>query len=100
MNPRFALYCDEVPDPPATTLWVDLLRWAVCVMDPEDKRLTFVAGCLSFATQNEGLTAKQSSACEAILKSLHQDWQNGILVCQNTAAPNEIKEIPPMVRKH
>ena len=92
--PTFTLTCDEVPDPPKSSLWADLLRWMVCVMDPADKRIAFVAGCLSSAIQKDGLTEKQAAACAAILSTVCQAWSDGILVCQNTMpAPDD--EQPP-----
>jgi len=100
MTPRFVLFCDEVPDPPESKVWVDLLRWMICVMDPDDKRLGFVAGCLSQACQNDGLTTRQAASCQAILETICRAWGDGILVCQNTEPPSDVKEIQPMVRKH
>lgn len=100
MTDRFTLFCDEVPNPPQSALWVDLLRWMICVMDPDDKRLAFVAGCLSHAMRAGGLSEKQSAACQSILGAMCRDWADGILVCQNTAPPSDVKEIQPMVRRH
>jgi hypothetical protein len=100
-TPRFTLTASETPDPPESTLWADLLRWMVCVMDPDDTRLAFVAGCLSHAMRNDnGLSGKQATACQAILDRLCTDWAEGVLVCQNTTPPSDTKEIQPMVRKH
>lgn len=100
MNPRFVLFCDEVPEPPKSNLWVDLLRWMICVMDPDDKRLAFVAGCLSHGLRNDGLSDKQAAACQAILDTICKAWAEGVLVCQNTTSPSDVKELQPMVRKH
>lgn len=98
--PRFTLLCDEVPEPPESPLWVDLLRWVVCVMDPDDRRIGFVAGCLSHACQHDGLSARQASACQAILNSVMKAWADGVLVCQNTVPTEGVKELPPIMRKH
>lgn len=100
MTPRFTLFCDEVPEPPESGLWVDLLRWMICVMDPADSRTAFVAGCLSYAAQNDGLSAKQAEACQAILNAVCKAWADGVLVCQNTIPPEDVKELQPMMRKH
>lgn len=98
--PRFALYRDEVPDPPPSSLWVDLLRWMICVMDPDDRRLSFVAGCLSHAAQTGILSEKQSNACQAILNTICRAWGEGTLVCQNNIPPDDVKLITPTMRKH
>ena len=93
--PTFTLSCDEVPDPPKSALWADLLRWMVCVMDPADKRIGFVARCLSSAVKNDGLTEKQAAACSAILSTVCQAWSDGILVCQNTISASDDDAEPP-----
>lgn len=100
MPPRFTLLSNEVPAPPQSALWVDLLRWILCVMDPDDTRMAFVAGCLSHAAQNDGLSPKQAAACQAILSNVCKAWADGILICQNTLPSEDTPEIQPMLRKH
>lgn len=84
----FSLNCDQVPDYPTTRTWTDVLRWAVMVMDPDDTRLPFMASVLSQAIEKDGLSEKQTKACNRILASVTKDWMAGILVCQNTPAPD------------
>lgn len=97
--PRFTLFCDEVPEPPESGLWVDLLRWVICVMDPSDTRLAFVAGCLAQVARTGGLSQKQADACKAILNSICKAWSEGVLVCQNTVPAEHVK-MNPIMRKH
>lgn len=80
---KFTLTASHVPQEPASRQWSDLLRWLVCIMDPDDKRLSFVAGCLSHTLKFGGLSDRQCAACEAILNSVKSDLSEGILLCQN-----------------
>jgi hypothetical protein len=61
-----------------------MLRWMVCVMDPSDARLAFIASCLSHSLRHDGLTKPQSEACNKILARIFDAYRDGILVCQNT----------------
>lgn len=101
MTERFTLTDDQVPSPPVSPLWVDILKWCVCVMDPADERLGFIASCLAYAIKNNGLTERQAAACSAIKKRLIDDWAHGILLCQNTP-PDEpyglVESKPPEVK--
>jgi hypothetical protein len=81
----FTLTADQVPDPPESGLWANVLRWCICVMDPKDTRTPFIASCLAHALRNGGLTEGQQEACVRITQSVLLGWQEGILVCQNTA---------------
>ena len=92
----FSLTFDQVPDPPDGGKWMDVLRWCICVMDPKDTRLSFIAGCLSYALVNDGLTQKQAAACQSILDRLIDDFGRGILVCQNTEARDDYDAFPPV----
>lgn len=80
----FSLNADQVPEPPDSTLWTDVLRWAVMVMDPADSRLAFMCSVLSQAIEKDGLSDKQSKACKRIMGTIRKDYAAGILVCQNT----------------
>lgn len=84
MTERFTLTSDQVPFITMSEFWVDVLRWCICVMDPTDTRLGFVAGCLSRAAKDGHLSDRQADACNAILTSLIRDFADGILLCQNT----------------
>lgn len=84
MANRFTLTSDQVPGVTLSDSWVDVLRWCICIMDPNDTRMAFVAGCLSRAAKGQNLTDRQAEACNAILMSLMRDMAAGILVCQNT----------------
>ena len=91
-TPRFTLTASETPDPPESTLWADLLRWMVCVMDPDDTRLAFVSSCLSHACKAGGLTERQARACQKMLDDVWQAWADGVLICQNTPPADEAPE--------
>lgn len=80
----FSLNADQVPEPPDSNLWTDVLRWAVMVMDPADPRLAFICSVLSQAIEKDGLSEKQSKACLRIIGVIRKDFSAGILVCQNT----------------
>ena len=80
----FSLNADQVPEPPDSNLWTDVLRWAVMVMDPTDPRLAFMCSVLSQAITKDGLSDKKSKACERIMRTVRKDFSAGILVCQNT----------------
>lgn len=84
----FSLNADQVPEPPDSNLWTDILRWAVMVMDPADPRLAFMCSVLSQAITKDGLSDKQSKACERIMGTVRKDYAAGILVCQNTMPPD------------
>jgi len=93
---KFHLQSHQVPSPPTSTLWVDLLRWTVCVMDPKDTRLAFIASCLSYAIKNGGLTDAQAEACENIHERVRDAFMDGTLVCQNTIAPRPKSDGPAL----
>lgn len=99
MPPNFTLSCEEVPDPPASSEWAAVLRWLICVMDPDDAGLPFIAACLSYAIPNDGLTAAQASACQTILTRVLEAWGDDALVCQNTE-PDDIPMPEPTTRTH
>ncbi len=84
---KFTLTESQVPEVPwsadGTMTWADALRWLVCVMDPLDSRLGFIAGCLSYELKQGALTPKQAAACKRITEAILADFHDGILVCQN-----------------
>lgn len=81
----FTLTCDQVPDFPSSTLWADQLRWAICVCDPDETiRLKFLAGCLAYAIENDGLTKAQATAASDIIRKIRKAWAEGSLLCQLT----------------
>jgi hypothetical protein len=88
-NFSFSLTMDQVPSLPTICTWPDALRWMVCVMDPDDSRFAFIASCLSYSVKNDGLTDKQSAACEKILQRVYAEYNEGILICQNTIPKGE-----------
>ena len=83
-NSPFSLTSDCVPSPPVSTQWADVLRWLVMVMDPQDTRLSFIAGLLSHTLKHGGLTDRQSAAGNKIWHAIQADFRASILVCQNT----------------
>lgn len=79
----FSLTASQVPAPPDSPAWVDQLRWAVCVIDPDQVgRMKFLAGCLTYALNRGGLTRKQGEVCQAIIDELIASWRAGELYCQ------------------
>ena len=97
---RIYLFGCELPNIAENQFFVDLLHRSICIMDPDDRRIGFIAGCLSYDCQRDGLTSSQASACQAILKTLCKAWAESTLVCQNTAPTEDVKELPPLVGKH
>lgn len=91
-EPTFSLYAHQVPDRPDSLVWVDVLRWMVCVMDVHDTRLAFIASCLSYAIKNEGLTPAQARACNRIYERVQEAFFDRVLVCQNTVPPQPDKK--------
>jgi hypothetical protein len=92
---EFALLSYQVPSPPEKSReWSDVLRWMICVMDPADTRLSFIAGCLSHALKNGGLTKAQADACNKIYARVIGDFGRGILVCQNKDPAAQSAENP------
>lgn len=83
---RFGLTCGQVPEFPETCAWVDMLRWAICVVDPEPPgTLRFLAGCLAYALRNDGrITTEQARVARDIIRRLREDHGNGDLLCQMT----------------
>lgn|SRR5690554_2979926 len=82
----FMLKNYQVPDMPRQiggTPWVDILRWMVCVMNPDDRSLHFIASVLSSAIKNEGkLSPKQAEVVEKIFKRVERDFDSEVLDCQ------------------
>lgn len=79
----WSLYDIETPQPPDSVRWADVLRWLVCVMDPDDKSLSYVASCLSHALQFNGLSDKQHIVCAKISDRVRASYDAGTLLCQN-----------------
>ena len=96
----FSLLAHQVPEYPENAGWGDVLRWMICVMDPCDQRLAFIAGCLSHFLKFGGLTLKQSKACRKILVRIAEDFNAGILVCQNSKATDFAPEIAHQETRH
>lgn len=92
----FTLVSDQVPEPPQSSTWADILRWAVTVMDPRDPRLAFMASCLSYAIEKEGLTERQVDACEKIFARVLDAYRSRTLVCQNTTRDDQRREPTPL----
>jgi hypothetical protein len=75
----------QVPLPPYGedgTPWTDTLRWLVCVMNPDDRSLHFIASVLSSALKNGGLTERQAAAAKKIEHRIMRDYDAGVLDCQ------------------
>lgn len=66
-------------------------QWVYLEAHAKGVSLSFVAGCVSYAIKNSGLTAKQGGACSHILQAIWADFQAGILVCQNASPPHQIQ---------
>ena len=83
MSNPFTLQSYQVPDPPESSLWTDLLRWIVMVVDPDDKQLPFIASCLAYSFKHNGLTEKQALVCNKILQRVIASFDSETLFCQN-----------------
>ena len=72
------------PDDSAAGIILQMLRWLVFVMDPDDRGLVFVVGCLSWSLRHGGtLTPKQLAAIEDIYSRVVEQWDHGALACEN-----------------
>lgn len=71
-----------VPEFPQSTLWMDLLRWALVVMDHDDRDLGFMASLLSYCLDHQGLTEKQAKYARRIFVRVHATWLADQLECQ------------------
>lgn len=78
----FMLLDYQVPECPASTLWSDQLRWLICVMNPDDGSLHYIASVLAYALKNDCLTDRQSKAANKILRRVRLDFAAGVLDCQ------------------
>lgn len=80
----FTLTTGQVPNPPDSNIWADILRWLVIAMDPDDKQLHFASSCLAYALQHGGLTSKQDVVCSKIWGRVLSQYNDDLLICQNT----------------
>lgn len=79
----FTLGVGEVPEIPASPLWVDQLRWMLMVMDYDDPALPFIAGCFQHAiTYGGALSDKQHLVCQRHIARVKAEYDAGTLVCQ------------------
>lgn len=80
----FSLHSGQAPDRPESTLWIDQLRWLICVIDPDDTSLAFIASVFGQALKNAGnLSKRQSDACQKILNRVARAHDEGRLDCQH-----------------
>lgn len=82
-NMTFTLTRNQTPDFPDGNYWSDQLRWAIAVMDYDDKSFPFVASCFSYCLRNDGVTKIQAKHLEKILSGLRDIFDDGNLICQN-----------------
>ena len=82
--PPFTLNMMQVPLPPRSALWRDGLRWCLCVMDPDDPRLTAVCEFYHAALIHGGLTQAQCDVANEIQQDVLRAWSEGALLCQRT----------------
>lgn len=66
----FALSPEQIPSPPRTESYADWLRWAVCVMEPVNPSLPFIAGVFSHCLSKGGLTGPQAKVASEIITRL------------------------------
>ncbi len=78
----YRLHPSQVPDFPASLLWVDQLRWCLAVMDADDPDLGFAASLLSHAVDKGGLTEKQGKYASRIVQRVQALWLAEALSCQ------------------
>lgn len=82
----YGLHPSQVPDFPATTAWIDLLRWCVAVMDATDRDLGFAASLLSHAVDRGGLTEKQGHHALRLVERVRALWLAEALAYQRCPA--------------
>lgn len=82
----FVLGVDQVPLPPISGRDADRLRWMICVMNPDDKDLSFTASLLSHVLKKGCLSDKQQLYLERIWSRVHQEHAFNALRCQGDAA--------------
>ena len=82
---RFSLLSPgQGPEYPTTKAWTDVLRWALAVMDPDDRDLAFLASLLSHAAERGGLKEKQAKYANRSLERLIDLWRTERLLCQGS----------------
>lgn len=83
----------DVPSPPTSSLWDDLLRWTVFVINKDDPQRQFAASCLMWAIKSGGLTDKQSAACSKMVSRIMALYDANALDCQSEH-PTELRVSP------
>lgn len=96
----YSLAPSQVPAPPASAQWVEQLRWCMAVMDSDPDELGFVAGLISYAIKQGGLTEKQAKYAQRLLDRVTEDWEAGKLGFQGGAAKRSAKAPANVVRLH
>jgi len=95
-NPKtFMLFHHQVPVPPESGQWSDVLFWLLAVMDRDDNDISFVAASLAMLIENEGLTRKQSDSCGAISNRIVDDYYHESLYCQSNIEDKDDITEPP-----
>ena len=89
----FRLEPYQVPDFPASTLWVDQLRWCIAVMPSDDEDLDFAASLLSYAARG-GLSDKQAKHGRRLIERVRAEWITQELACQQVPERPALAAIP------
>lgn len=71
----------QIPTRPSDERWAAQLRWALAVMDDDDKSMAFIASCFSNLLKYGGLTEKQAAACSRVILRIDTDFHEGVLDC-------------------
>ncbi len=99
--PKFGLTASQVPDVPASTRWVDMLRWCVCDVDCDDYDLGFLASLLSYALRHGGLTERQERYAQKIVNRVHTTWSENRLQAQRapesrSSISSDLEQVEPI----
>jgi len=55
---------------PTSTLWIDVLKWCICILSNDDEDMSFLASLFSYAHYHGGLSEKQERAARTIIRRI------------------------------
>jgi hypothetical protein len=79
----------QIPSRPSDQRWAAQLRWALAVMDDNDKSMAFIASCFSNLMKYGGLSEKQADACSRVIHRIDTDFHDGALNCLRDEADDD-----------
>lgn len=62
--------CASAQPFPASDLWIDQLRWCICVLPNDDEDMGFIASLFSYAHYHGGLTERQQRAARNVIRRI------------------------------